>query len=49
MRVAAILALVLLAGCAQLHPAAFPAPASELGDRPGLLSGPTGNLTVFHQ
>lgn len=47
-RAAALLAAValLLAGCG-LKPAPFPTPDTELGQRPGLLSGPTGEFTVY--
>jgi hypothetical protein len=30
-------------------PMAFPAPDSELGDRPGLLTGPSGAWTAYQR
>jgi hypothetical protein len=30
-------------------PMAFPTPDSELGDRPGLLTGPSGAWTVYQR
>jgi hypothetical protein len=41
-----LLAILLLSACA-LKPAAFPVPASEMPDSPGLLSGQTGRMVIF--
>jgi hypothetical protein len=47
---AALLLLVgaTLGGCG-IKPAPFPVPESEMGPSPGLLSGPTGEFTVYRQ
>jgi hypothetical protein len=47
MRLATVLigAALLLAACS-LKPAPFPEPDSELGTRPGLLTGATGEATI---
>ncbi len=44
--VALIAAIACLAACG-MTPAPFPAPASEMADNPGLISGPTGQLVIF--
>ena len=47
MRGVTLLVLVLLiAGC-QATPQPFPTPASELDDRPGLLTGKSGQAVIF--
>ena len=46
MRRCAIAGLALLAAACNMKPAPFPTPDGELGPRPGLLSGPTGELTI---
>jgi hypothetical protein len=38
----------LVAGCGG-QPMPFPAPQSELGERPGLLTGPTGSFDVLNR
>ncbi len=38
----------ILVGCG-LKPAPFPAPESELGHRPGLFSGPSGEMTIYNR
>jgi len=43
-----IAALFLLSGCG-FKPIAFPTPSSELGDRPGLLTGKTGDAVLYRQ
>ena len=46
MRRLVIAGLALAAAACSMKPAVFPTPDSELGVRPGLLSGPTGELTL---
>jgi len=52
-RAATALALLLLAaglgGCGSLKPAPIPESDSEIGNGPGLLSGPTGEFTVYRK
>jgi hypothetical protein len=45
----AVAALLLLLGACSVKPAPFPVPASELGSGPGLLSGPSGEFTLYRQ
>ena len=40
--------LVLLAACG-LQPAPFPTPTSEMEPRPGIISGPTGDVVLYRQ
>ena len=44
-RLASLALLGALAGCG-FQPRPFPTPDTELGNRPGLLTGPTGAATV---
>jgi hypothetical protein len=46
---AAVAMLMLLMAACSAKPAPFPVPASELGGGPGLLSGPTGEFTIYRQ
>jgi hypothetical protein len=46
--VVAIVLVALLAACGG-KPMPFPTPASELGDRPGLVTGESGSWTVFQR
>jgi hypothetical protein len=51
-RVAAVVLLLLTGvglGACGIKPAPFPVPESELGGGPGLLSGPSGEFTVYRQ
>lgn len=41
-------ALALLSGCG-FKPIPFPTPSSELGNRPGLLTGKTGDAVLYRQ
>jgi hypothetical protein len=45
----AVAALLLLLGACGVKPAPFPVPESELGSGPGLLSGPSGEFTLYRQ
>jgi hypothetical protein len=40
------LVLVMLAGCGSLQPVDYPPPATELGEHPGLFSGPDGEMAL---
>ncbi len=45
-RTTLLIALLLLAACGR-KPAPFPVPTSEMPDSPGLISGPTGDMTLL--
>jgi len=47
---AAMAGLIALAACSDLgKPMAFPVPESELGPRPGVFTGPTGEWVVYRK
>jgi hypothetical protein len=47
LRGAAVLAVALLIAACQAKPMPFPVPASELDNRPGLLTGKSGEAVIF--
>jgi len=40
---------VLLGACSGIRPAPLITPPSEMSDRPGLISGPTGEIVIYER